>query len=77
MPVELVLTAINTTTSTFDSVRADFEEWLKGVGASEITARNYCAAIRRWLETLTSNTDLRPAIVWQRASLPPTMKRMI
>jgi site-specific recombinase XerD len=77
MPVELVLTSINTTVAGFDAARKDFEAWLRQSGAREITARNYCAAIRRWLETLRSNTDLRPAIVRQRAPLPRAMKRMI
>jgi integrase len=71
-----VLTAINRTTA-FDSVRTDFEQWLRDSGASEITIRNYCSATRRWLEILSSNADLRPAIIYQRCSLSKPMKRII
>jgi integrase len=76
MSNELALTVINGT-SAFDSVRTDFEEWLRCSGASEITIRNYCSATRRWLEILSSNANLRPAVVYQRSALPKPMKRII
>jgi integrase len=76
MSQELVLTVINTT-STFNSVQGDFEGWLKDTGASEVTIRSYSAAILKWLKVLALSPGVRPAVIWQRSQLSPSIKRMV
>ncbi|MBV8279873.1 MAG: site-specific integrase [Verrucomicrobia bacterium] len=76
MSQELVLTAINTTFK-FCSVRSDFEGWLKDAGASEITIRNYVAAIQKWLKVLALSPEERPAVIWQRSQMSASIKRVV
>jgi hypothetical protein len=68
MSQELVLAVINTT-SEVNSVRSDFEGWLKDAGASGVTVRSYVAAIQKWLKILALNPGVRPVVVWQRSNL--------
>jgi site-specific recombinase XerD len=76
MSQELVLTVINTT-SEFDSVRSDFEGWLRDAGASDVTVRSYVAAIRKWLKIIDQNPGVRPAVVWQRSNFSASVKRVV
>lgn len=82
MSEQLVLTAINETaikgtTFSFDSVRSEFEGWLKDAGASQTTIRSYAAAIQKWLKVLALSPGVRPAVVWQRSQLSASTKRVI
>ena len=77
MSHSLVLTAINRTSFSFNSVRSDFEVWLKDAGASQTTVRGYGAAIQKWLKILALSPGVRPAVVWQRSQLSASIKRVI
>ncbi len=77
MSQELALTAINRTSFSFNSVRSDFEVWLKDAGASQTTVRSYGAAIQKWLKILALSPGVRPAVVWQRSQLSASIKRVI
>ena len=82
MSEEVVLTVINETaikgtTFSFDSVRSEFEGWLKDAGASQTTIRSYAAAIQKWLKVLALSPGVRPAVVWQRSQLSASTKRVI
>ena len=77
MSQELVLTGINRTSFSFNSVRSDFEGWLKDAGASQTTIRSYAAAIQKWLKILALSPGVRPAVVWQRSQLSASIKRVI
>ena len=76
MSQELVLTVINTTFE-FNSVRNDFESWLRDAGASEVTIRSYVAAIQKWLKILALNPGVRPVVVWQRSNASASVKRVV
>ena len=76
MSNELPLTVINRT-SDFNSVRSDFEVWLKDAGASQTTVRSYVAAIQKWLRILALSPGVRPAVVWQRSRLSASIKRVV
>jgi hypothetical protein len=67
MSQELVLTVINETFE-FNSVRNEFEGWLKDSGASGVTVRSYLAAVQKWLKILALHPRVRPAVVWQRST---------
>ena len=82
MSDELVLTvingtAINGTTFLFNSVRSEFEGWLKDARASQTTSRSYAASIQKWLRVLALSPGVRPAVVWQRSQLSASTKRVI
>jgi site-specific recombinase XerD len=76
MSQELVLTVINTTSES-NSVRNDFEGWLKDAGASGVTVRSYVAAIQKWFKILALNPGVRPAVVWQRSNFSASVKRVV
>jgi hypothetical protein len=46
-------------------------------GASEITVKSYTAAIQKWLKMLALSPEVRPAVIWQRSQLSPSMKRLV
>src|SRR5208283_3451855 len=77
MSEEVVLTVINGTAFSFNSVRSEFEGWLKDAGASQTTIRSYAAAIQKWLRVLALSPEVRPAVVWQRSQLSASTKRVI
>ena len=77
MANELALTAITRSSFSFNSVRSDFEGWLKDAGSSEVTIRSYVAAIQKWLKVLALNPGVRPVVMWQRSQLSASTKRVI
>lgn len=77
MSDELVLTVINRTTLSFNSVRSEFEGWLHDAGASQTTIRSYVAAIQKWLKILDLSPGVRPATVWQRSQLSASIRRVV
>ena len=77
MSQELVLTVITRSSFSFNSVRSEFEGWLKDAGASQTTIRSYAASIQKWLRVLALSPGVRPAVVWQRSQLSASTKRVI
>ena len=73
----LVLTVINRTTLSFNSVRSEFEGWLHDAGASQTTIRSYVAAIQKWLKILDLSPGVCPATVWQRSQLSASIRRVV
>ncbi len=77
MSQELVLTVINRTSLSFNSVRSEFEAWLHDAGASQTTIRSYVAAIQKWLKILALSPGVRPTLVWQRSRLSASIRRVV